>query len=86
MLVDCMIFRKFHKSVGLQKQLLDARNDLVVAKDEQVSYGTAVVTEVKDEVKGYSAAVEEFFRFVWGKKLVKCCKCWARNQNLRPSV
>ena len=47
MLVNCMILRKFHKSVGLYKQLLDARNDLVIVKDEQVSYVTAAVTEVK---------------------------------------
>ena len=47
--------------VELQKQLLDTKHELVVAKDEQVASVTATVAasvnEVKEEVKGYSAAV-----------------------------
>ena len=48
--------------IELQKQLLDAKNEIVAAKDEQLATLTATVEakvgEVREEVKGYSAAVQ----------------------------
>ena len=48
--------------IDLQKQLLDAKQDLIVSKDEQLNKLTASVeakvVEVKEEVRGYSAALQ----------------------------